>query len=344
MKMENIFDHYKDREENTITLANQSLELQNDVDNQEENRNFSQVSWFNLAEDEDRCKIITGFTTKEFLNLYDVVADNIEENIGRGPRSKIDKHNRLVMTLCYLKHYETIDKMKDNFSISRAHLHTILITTIAQISDFLYNYYVIDIADRIKDEEENDIFLNVKYVIDVTFQSIWTPTGTYDEKKLYFSGKHKLYGLKSQCIHDRKGRVVHCIAGERGAMHDLTICRENIHELKDILRKNDDGEEGENKDDDYWFVMADSAYKGLQDETNVMLPHKKKPNKQLTKQQQKFNRELAAERVICERFYGRLKTRYRIMSTKYRNSRDDYEMIFKLCAALTNYHILSYPL
>lgn len=342
--MEPVFEHYKDREDHTALLSIQALELQNTIDNQEENRDFSQVSWTNLSENEDRCKIITGFTPKEFLELYDLVSKEIKENIGRGPRSKISKHDRLVMVLCYLKHYETIDKMKDSFSISRAHLHTILQTTIDQISEFLYEYYVINVTDHVKNEGDNKEFSKAKYIIDVTFQSIWTPTGTYDEKKRYFSGKHKLYGLKSQCIHDRKGRVVSCIAGEPGAMHDLTICRDNIDDLKDVLRKEDDSNSEESKEDDYWFVIADSAYKGLQEETNVMLPNKKKPNGKLTKKQSKYNQELAAERVICERFYGRLKTRYRIMSTKYRNSRDDYEKIFQLCAALTNFHILKYPL
>ena len=184
--------------------------------------------------------------------------------------------------------------------------------------------------------------------MDVTFQSIWTPSGTYDERKLYYSGKHKMYGLKSQCIHDRKGRVVHCISGEKGATHDLTICKDNINIVKNVLRKDiylsEDEDGSENNEEMYWFVLVDAGYKGLQHLTNAILPHKKKPNKQLTKQQQKFNKDLASERVICERYYGRLKTRYRILATKYRNSRDDYKMVFELCVALTNYHIILYPL
>jgi hypothetical protein len=251
------------------------------------------------------------------------------------------------MVLCYLKHYETIDKMKDTFSISRSYLHTLLQKTINAISPILYDYYVKNLSEQIDDEdEEYEAFPKAKFVMDVTFQSIWTPTGTYDEKKLYYSGKHKLYGLKSQCIHDRKGRVVNCIAGERGAIHDLTICRDHIDELKNVLRKEevDKEHESESKEEDYWYVLVDSGYKGLQHIANATLPHKKKPNKQLTKQQQKFNKELASQRVICERYYGRLKTRYRIIATKYRNSRDEYPTIFNLCVALTNYNIILHPL
>lgn len=335
--MEDLFDYYKEREQHTVILATEAVEKQKELDNLEEDENPSEVSWSNLSTDEERCKLLTGFSPNEFLTIYEIVSDNIVQNIGRGPRSKISKHDKLVMILCYLKHYETIDKMKDTFSISRSHLHTILMTTINSISPVLYDYYVENLNERIEDEDNEILYPNAKYVIDVTFQSIWTPTGTYDEKKQFYSGKHKLYGLKSQCIHDRKGRVVNVVSGERGSMHDLTICRENIDNLKNILNKEDE-------EDNNLFVIADLAYKGLQDSVDVLLPHKKKPNKQLTRTQAKYNKELGAERVICERYYGRLKTRYRIMSSKYRNSRDEYPTIFNLCVALTNYNIIIHPL
>jgi len=198
--MDSIFDHYQDREQHTVKLAEQVLELQNEVDEQLENPSL--VCWSNLSTNIDRCQLITGFTPKEFTDLFDIVSDHMEENIGRGPRSKISKQDKLVMVLCYLKHYETIDKMKDNFSISNSYLHTILNTTINSISPVLYNYYVVNLDDRLEESEkdENQIFPEAKFVVDVTFQTIWTPTGTYDEKKRYYSGKHKLYGLKSQCI------------------------------------------------------------------------------------------------------------------------------------------------
>lgn len=38
------------------------------------------------------------------------------------------------MVLCYLKHYETLDKMKETFRISKAYLHTILPKTIEVIT------------------------------------------------------------------------------------------------------------------------------------------------------------------------------------------------------------------
>jgi DDE superfamily endonuclease len=225
-----LFDHYEDRENDTRELAEEAIQQQNQIDVEEVEENPARVCWLHLCNDDRRCKILTGFTPDEFLDLFDLIEENINENIGRGARSKFTKQDKLVIMLCYLKHYETIDKMKDTFSISRSYLHTLLETTIDSIMPVLYDYFVTNLQDRVPYEppDPNQPFPNAKYVMDATFQRIWTPVGSFNEKKRYFSGKHNMYGLKSQCIHDRQGRIVHCIAGIRGAIHDLTICRDNI--------------------------------------------------------------------------------------------------------------------
>jgi len=61
---------------------------------------------------------------------------------------------------------------------------------IEAITPNLYEYFVTHLPDRIEDyeSEEDQLFPDAKYVMDATFQPIWTPTGTYNEKKQYFSG------------------------------------------------------------------------------------------------------------------------------------------------------------
>jgi hypothetical protein len=282
--MEDIFSYYEERENHTAVLAEELIELQQEIDEEETDFDPAKVTWSNLRVNEKRCKTICGFSPMEFLNLYDLVQEHINENVGRGLKSKISKQDKLVMVLCYLKHYETLDKMKDTFYISASYLYTVLTDTINAITPILYKYYVSNIKERIEESEEDlDLFPEAKFIMDVTFQTIWTPTGTYNEKKLYYSGKHKLYGLKSQCIHDRMGRVVSCIPGEKGALHDLTICRSNIKVLKDVLKVTTDSSNEE--EEAYWAVIVDSGYQGLQNIVDVIIPHKKQANKSLTKQQ-----------------------------------------------------------
>lgn len=326
-----IFNYYEERAEDTIRLA-QTAVLAEEEEEQEE-LDPTRVCWRNLSENENQCKILTGFNIEEFLTLFELIEDQIIENTGRGLKSKIPKQDKLLMTLCYLKHYETVDKMRKTFSISKSHLHSILEMTIESISPYLYEYFVTNLQDRIKEDEEIGdalVFPDAKYVLNACFQPIWTPAGTSCEKKQYYNSQAKLYGLKSQCLHDRKGRVVHSIAAEKGGIENLKICKTNSTALKEMLNN--------------VAVLATADYQGLEKLVKAILPYKKQANKPFTRQQYTFNEQLASEVAVCEEFYARIKSRYRIMSSKYRNSREEYTHLFRLCVALTNYHILLYPL
>lgn len=229
---ESIFERYRDREEHTAILAQDAMDVEVALDEEEENHDPSQICWRNLCDDDDRLKVITGLNCEKFLEIYELVEDALPVKTGRGRRSKVSKHDRLLMTLCYLKHYETLDKMKETFQISKSHLHNILESTIEIISPLLYAHFVEEAEAAVP--EEDDDFPDARYVMDVTFQPIWTPLGTYEERKRFYSGKHKQYGLKSQCIHGRSGKLVHCMSGIPGSVHDLTIARNSIDQVPHI--------------------------------------------------------------------------------------------------------------
>lgn len=89
------------------------------------------------------------------------------------------------------------------------------------------------------------------------------------------------------------------------------------------------------EDEEPWTMLVDSGYQGLQQVLPAILPQKRRAGHDFTRDQRDHNRRLARHRVVCEQFYGRLKAKWRIMTSKYRNDRDDYATIFKLCAALT---------
>lgn len=218
-----MFDYYREREVETEEFAQEQLQEQELLDEEEENRDPALISWENLSTDNARCKTISGFSCEEFLTLFEECEDVIPENIGRGRCSRYTKQDKLLMVLCYVKHYETVDKMKETFNISKPQLHRILDEVIAAIYPVLYRKYVMKIDDHLEEEEPPEVFPEAQFVMDVKFQQIWTPLGTFNERKRFFSGKHKAYGLKSQCLHNRRGFVLHCVSGIAGAVHDLTI-------------------------------------------------------------------------------------------------------------------------
>jgi hypothetical protein len=118
--------------------------------------------------------------------------------------------------------------------------------------------------------------------------------------------------------------------------HLLHLDHRQIHPFlpREPTHEDDDGPER-------WQILVDSGYQGLDRLVPSHLPHKKPPGGELNRAQREFNHRLAGQRVICERWYGRLKTRHRIICSKYRNDRDDYATHFKLCAALTNFHLVT---
>ena len=74
------------------------------LDEEEEDHDPSQVCWRNLCDSDARMKVITGFESEAFLELFEVVEEVLPVVTGRGPRAKISNHDKLLMTLCYLKH------------------------------------------------------------------------------------------------------------------------------------------------------------------------------------------------------------------------------------------------
>jgi hypothetical protein len=97
--------------------------------------------------------------------------------------------------------------------------------------------------------------------MDATLQEIWTPLGTFEERKRFFSGKHKLYGLKSLTLHNRLGLLLVSWSGVPGSVHDLTIAREHVDEIQDFLAKD---EEEQQEEGETWAVLVDTGFVGLE--------------------------------------------------------------------------------
>jgi len=338
---EELFVRYEEREEQTRQLAEEDHE-ESDVEEEEE-ADPTRVCWRNVSKDERRCKILCGFTPQEFLRLFDVVECVMEDLSGRGRRSKLTKQDKLFITLAYLKHYETMDEIKNTFSVSKSALCHMLENTILAIAPALYDYFVVHLDEALGEEAdvEGQFRPEMKYLIDVTFQSIWTPTGTRSDSRSYFSEVHRMYGLKSLCMHDRKGRVVLILSSEPASVPNSRICLDNVEAVNAILAPHDHAMEEEEEE---WSVLVDSEHHALEARVNIVIPYRKQGRKALTPEQLQFNEQLASERKICQLFYKQMKTKFRIMSSKYRNARDDYHNVFQLCVALTNFYIILHPL
>ncbi|ETV92761.1 hypothetical protein H310_12991 [Aphanomyces invadans] len=188
-----------------------------------------------------------------------------------------------------------------------------------------------------------------RYATDVTFQQTNIPVGSYAEKKLYYSGKHHLYGHKVEVSVLPNGMEINCTRHYKGSVADKTIFDENIEFHRTNLSKrpsefdmSDETVPGERHSQ--WAVLADKGYQGIQRDVRAVIPTRKPAGGMLTFEQQATNDRIATDRVVVENFFGRMKSLRAVSSDIYRWSRKNYDIIFQTCVALTNVHLRFNPL
>jgi transposase len=84
-------------------------------------------------------------------------------------------------------------------------------------------------------------------------------------------------------------------------------------------------------------LLGDKGYQGIKkNHSNSRTPIKKVKKKPLTKEQKRFNRQLAKERIIVEHIHRKLNV-FRILSSRYRNRRRRFGLRLNLIAGIYNY-------
>jgi IS5 family transposase len=109
-------------------------------------------------------------------------------------------------------------------------------------------------------------------------------------------------------------------------MHDFRIYKENPVYLSDRIE-----------------LLGDKGYQGINKiHANSRIPVKKPRNKSLSKEQKKFNRQLAKERITVEHVHRKLNI-FRILSSRYRNRRRRFGLRLNLIAGIYNYELSLLP-
>ena len=87
-------------------------------------------------------------------------------------------------------------------------------------------------------------------------------------------------------------------------------------------------------------IEGDLGFQGLQNEfVNIHLPHKKPRGKPLSEPKKQENKDLSAQRVVCEHAHAGIK-RYNAVSAIYRNRVPDFDDRLMLTSAgLWNFYL-----
>lgn len=165
--------------------------------------------------------------------------------------------------------------------------------------------------ERMVDEERTfDNFPYAQYVTDVTFQQANRPSGNAAEGKKYFSGKQKLYEFKVEISVLPNRIAANCTENVPGSVSDMDIIYRNRLSHTTALQKVH--EEGAITDveifsDQYdrtGSVLGDKGYQGAAEFIRILHLYKKPPRKMLGLEDEGFNREVSAERIIVEIWFG----------------------------------------
>ena len=144
-------------------------------------------------------------------------------------------------------------------------------------------------------QEHGKTFKNYKYAryaTDVTFQQSNRPTGNMQEGKKYFSGKHKLYGYKTEVSVLRIGLAINYTAHYPGSVSDIDIFKNNINFHKKALIKEftvDDFGELSVEFPLYWAILLDKGYQGIKEFIRAIHPKKKPQNSILLPSDVRYN-------------------------------------------------------
>jgi hypothetical protein len=132
-------------------------------------------------------------------------------------------------------------------------------------------------------------FSDCGLIMDATVQKRGRPADEFAEVKLFFSGKHHIYCLKSQVITNRKGIAIHVVAGVTGSIHDMRLFKDHQHHLSALIMLR----EGEPTK-----IVADKGYIGEVDDPAIKLvrPKKKSGGLPLDRMQARYNRDLSSAR------------------------------------------------
>jgi hypothetical protein len=271
-----------------------------------------------------------GFAPAEF----DQLRDQLEPVLAvpqRGRARVIGAIDSLFLLLHWLRTGNSFRMIAAGFNLRQETLYKRIIEVVRVIEAPLTARYLEEMGNAPLHGDED--FPGCGLVVDATVQNRGRPAGQWADVARYFSGKHRLYCLKSQVVVNRSGFAVLVHAGVPGSRHDMALFRETLPDVERLARAHP----GEPCD-----ILADKGYIGEIESQCVRLvrPVRQPPNGYLSQEEVRHNRRLSHHRVIVENFFGRLCARFHIMVRRWAFGEQLYPAVFRICCAFVNLDML----
>jgi hypothetical protein len=254
-----------------------------------------------------------GIRRRTFRQLLTQVAAAVEQDQidqplhRRGKKAiKLSLADKLLLTLVYLRHYDTFDELGAKFGVCESYANKV------------YHQYL-DLLVKILRLPGKKALLDAKLsaiVLDVTEQPIERPTKHQGQ---YYSGKKKRHTIKAQLIVCVKTLAILLVVCGKGRTHDFALLKHcKLRILTDLKKYADLG---------YQWLLKLYA--------NSFIPRKASKHHPLTPEDKQYNRALARVRIVIEHVNRRCKI-FRSVKETYRGKHKNYHKVWTVVAALVN--------
>ena len=257
-------------------------------------------------------KRLFGVPRETFAQMTELM-QQADQNKGQGGvEAKLSLEDQVLVTLQYWREYRTYFHIASDWEVSES--------TICRIVKKVENVLIKSNEFRLAGKKSlwGDNAPTV-IAIDVTESQVERPK---HGQKHFYSGKKKHHALKAQLVVDLINFKIVCTAYGKGKQHDFSLFKASgVH-----FHTQTQG-------------FADKGYQGLQKlHLNSQIPIKKPKGGSLSKEDKRFNRQLARQRIAIEHVNRRLKI-FKILSLPYRNRRRRFGLRCNLIAAIYNFEV-----
>lgn len=288
---------------------------------------------------------MTNFNCAEFQQLWEVVKVPVTAIHSGGRHSRFNPMTWFLIALTWAKHNPTFSQLSRDFHMSAQNVADGIKKTIHKCAEYLWAHYVqwTPLDTLILQNKTFANFPTAICAVDATVQKVHRNA---DTSQSFYSGKHRIPCIKIQAAVQPNGLLAEASVPVPGQTHDFELYKRSG--LNDRLNAWTDQRRIQMPRADPMSALFDKGYIGIRAiYATAVLPHKKPPHQDLTRAQKDYNRLVSEDRILVERWFGRLKGNWRIMSGTWplnTNGLSDYQVYFCFCAALTNAHIIAHPL
>lgn len=239
---------------------------------------------------------------------------------GAGSHQKLSISDQILLTLDYLRQFETFQSLGVKFQVCESTANNIFHKWLPIIVKLLPASLLEQVNEKPGELEwVREILCNYELIVDSTEQPIERPVDKETQEEFY-SGYKRMHTMKNQFIIVPKGEdIVDTLIGNPGPTSDINLFQER-----------EDFFEGEQK------FKADNGYIGSEKITTP--PHRKRKQGELSKEQKEENKVFSSQRVFVEHIIRTIKI-FKIARERFRLRRDIYEQVILAVCGLVRLRI-----